>query len=68
MFLEPDQVVTLTGRRQKSAQITQLRKMGVVFFVNASGHPIIAEAAIEGRKQQAKQPQAWSPSWAVARP
>lgn len=48
MFLTKEGLVILTGRKLKSLQIEQLRKMGVPFFVNAKGHPVVARAAIEG--------------------
>lgn len=48
MFLTKEELVTLTDRKIKSLQIEQLRKMGVAFFVNATGHPVVARAVIEG--------------------
>lgn len=49
-FLTADAVVRLTGRRRKSKQIEALRTMGLPFWVNAIGEPVIAVAAVEGRK------------------
>jgi hypothetical protein len=49
-FLTADAVVRLTGRRRKSKQIEALRTMGLPFWVNAIGEPVIALAAVEGRK------------------
>lgn len=51
MFLSADNLVELTGRRLKSKQIEALRRMGLPFHVNAVGKPVVAAAAIEGRKQ-----------------
>lgn len=48
MFLTKEELATLTGRKIKSLQIEQLRKMGVPFFVNAVGQAVVARAAIEG--------------------
>ena len=63
-FLDDDALVAFTGKRQKSKQIEQLRRMGVRFFVNAAGHPVVTDAAVNG-KQPAKQGKpAWSPKWA----
>jgi hypothetical protein len=67
VFLDPEQLVKLTDRRQKSAQIAQLRKMGIPFFVNASGHPVVTESSLEGKKKEPVS-KSWSPSWAAARP
>lgn len=48
-FLRPEELVVLTGRKVKSKQIDALRRMGVAFFVNALGKPVVARSAIEGR-------------------
>lgn len=62
MFLTQDEIVILTGRPQKSRQIEQLRKMGVPFYVNAIGRPIVARAIIEGRKEKVEPPKPrWEP-------
>lgn len=53
MFLTPDELTELTGRKIKSKQIEALRRMGLPFHVNASGKPVVPAAAIEGRKQTA---------------
>ena len=47
LFLTHDEVAELTGRRRKSLQIAQLRRMCVIFRVNACGQPVIARSAIE---------------------
>ncbi len=62
MFLTTEDLIRLTGKRQKSAQIDQLRKMGLPFFVNASGHPVVAESAVQGKKPD-KPTKTWEPSW-----
>lgn len=48
LFLNQEEVAELTGRRRKSLQIAQLRRMGVIFRINACGQPVIARSAIEG--------------------
>lgn len=50
MFLTRDEVATLTGRKIKSKQIEQLRKMHVHFWVNAVNAPVVPRSAIDGRK------------------
>lgn len=57
MFLSQDEIVILTGRPQKSKQIEQLRRMGVPFYVNALGRPIVARAIIEGRRETVPKPE-----------
>jgi hypothetical protein len=62
MFLNQDELVILTGRPQKSKQIEQLRRMGVPFYVNAVGKPVVARAIIEGRREAApKREKKWEP-------
>lgn len=62
-FLEDNEVATLTGRKFKSLQVDQLRRMGVPFFVNALGRAVVARAAIEGRGAPAPAPvkAPWTP-------
>ncbi|MXS85323.1 DUF4224 domain-containing protein [Nitrosomonas sp. HPC101] len=62
IFLEPADVAELTGRRLKSAQVKQLRTMGILFYLNASGRPIVPKSAVEGRKEDAFVRQKWQPN------
>lgn len=50
-FLTTEALAVLTGRRRKSKQIEQLRTMGLPFWVNAVGEPVVTIAAVEGRKE-----------------
>lgn len=61
IFLEPSDLATLTGRKLKSDQINQLRFMGIPFFVNASGRPVVTRAAVEGRKNTEDVKPKWQP-------
>ncbi|WUR14700.1 DUF4224 domain-containing protein [[Empedobacter] haloabium] len=63
MFLTKDELATLTGRKLKSYQIEALRRMGVPFFINAIGHPIVARTAIEGGSNVSPSPpvKEWEP-------
>lgn len=54
MFLTKEEVETLTGRKFKSLQVEQLRKMVLPFWVNANGVPVVPRSAIEGRAEQPK--------------
>lgn len=61
-FLDPAELTTLTGRKFKSRQIDALRQMGIPFFVNATEHPVVTRAAIDGqRKPVAEQKKTWVP-------
>ena len=53
MFLTREQLQILTGRKMKSKQVEELRRMGLPFWVNACGHPVVSVAAIEGRRDAA---------------
>jgi hypothetical protein len=54
-FLSFQELVVLTGRKVKSKQIDALRRMGVAFFVNALGRPVVARAVVEGRSEASGQ-------------
>jgi len=62
LFLTSIEVRELTGFAYKAKQIEQLRRMGIAFFVNGCGRPIVAVATIEGSKQQAAPPPKWEPA------
>lgn len=52
-FLSKEDVAILTGAKIKSKQIAQLRKMGLPFWVNALGVPVVPLSAINGREPRA---------------
>jgi hypothetical protein len=62
VFLDKDDIVALTNRKAKGKQIDILRRMGIPFFVNSTGHPVVTRSAVEG-KPEAEQPvkRAWVP-------
>lgn len=62
IFLEPSDLATLTGRKLKSDQIDQLRYMGIPFFINAAGRPVVTRAAVEGRKEDQSVRKKWQPN------
>lgn len=62
-FLTNDEISSLTGRKIKSKQIEALRKIGIAFFVNATGHPVVLRSAIEGKSNIAQKPEkGWKPN------
>lgn len=61
LFLDDDELKTLTGRKTKSKQIEWLRASGVPFRVNATGHPVVTRVAVEGRQEPVQQPRGWTP-------
>lgn len=66
MFLSDSDLRDLTGYVRRAKQVAQLRKMGIPFFVNAAGRPIVARATIEGRNEPAAKEKTWEPAWAAA--
>jgi len=66
MFLTDEEVADLTGYRQPSKQVAQLRQQGIPFHTNAAGHPKVARAILEGKHAQpvVAPAKSWSPSWA----
>lgn len=69
MFLDADEMADLTGYKQASKQIAQLKLQKIPFHINAAGHPKVARAILEGQRAAADKlkPATWSPSWAANR-
>ncbi|HTR24396.1 MAG TPA: DUF4224 domain-containing protein [Terriglobales bacterium] len=61
MFLSADELAFLTGRHRKTKQIQQLQVMGIPFYENASGHPIVARVVLAGDRSEPYQPR-WIPA------
>ena len=63
MFLTPEELRTLTGRALKAHQAAALRRMGIPFFINAAGKPVVTRAAVEGGgKPTTPEQTAWAPA------
>ncbi len=62
MFLSADEIATLTGRKVKSKQIEALRAMGLPYRVNATGHPVVTSASVEGQKNAPAEVKKWVPN------
>jgi len=60
MFLSSQDITELTGRKTKSRQIEALLRMGLPFWVNAIGKPVVTLTALEGRREQ-PQEKPWTP-------
>lgn len=61
IFLEREEIAVLTGRKSKRHQADALRRMGIAFFVNATGHPIVTRAAVEGKPEIPRPKRTWVP-------
>lgn len=62
MFLSTQELVELTGRKVKAKQIEALRGMGIAFFVNALGKPVVTRTAVEGKSVVSRE-RATQPTW-----
>lgn len=47
MFLTPDELQSLTGRKHADAQAASLHRMGLRFILDADGRPKVAKSAVE---------------------
>jgi hypothetical protein len=61
MFLNKEDVARLTGTRHRNKQIGWLRNSGIRFWVNVTGTPVVARAAIEGTPTKIDEPV--QPQW-----
>jgi hypothetical protein len=48
-FLNAEEIRQLTGRCHRAPQMAVLKENGIPFFVNATGWPVVARSAIEGK-------------------
>jgi hypothetical protein len=63
MFLTEEEIATLTGKKMKSRQVEQLRRMGIAFYVNGGGRPVVCRSAVEGGKPASEVKKArWQPN------
>ena len=62
IFLDQSDVAILTGKKLKSQQVDVLRRMGILFYVNASGRPVVPRSSIEGKEISDKPTPSWEPS------
>lgn len=61
MFLTDDEIGTLTGRKVRKLQVEQLRAMGIPFYVNAVGRPVVVRSILEGKKERDQPKEKWQP-------
>lgn len=64
-FLTDEEVARLTARKIKVKQIEVLRRMGIPFFINACGRPVVTRAAIHGLDGKSVHAPAWMPRTAT---
>lgn len=61
LFLDDAELARLTGRKLKSHQIAWLRKEGLAFRVNATGHPVVLRSTVDQHAPVVTGPQSWKP-------
>lgn len=61
LFLDDAELVKLTGRKLKSHQIAWLRREGLAFRVNATGHPVVLRSTVDQRAPVQAVQQGWKP-------
>lgn len=59
-FLTDEEVRRLTARKLKTKQIESLRRMGIPFFVNAIGRPVVTRVAVIGGNFKSQE---FAPAW-----
>jgi len=62
LFIKPEEIRVLTGFAQKGKQIEQLRRMGIPFFVNAAGRPVVSNHNFQAQPTQRQQEKVWKPA------
>lgn len=65
LFLDQDELRTLSGRCNKAQQIEALRQMGVPFYVNATGRPIVVRCLLQGQTVPTEKLTKWTPRLVV---
>jgi hypothetical protein len=71
MFLSPDEIIELTGRHRRDAQVTQLNKMGIIYKVRADGAVVVLTAHVNkefgGNVASVKKFDHTEPNWGAVR-
>lgn len=62
IFLDPADVAILTGKKTKAGQIAQLRHLGLVFYVNAGGKPVVPKSSVETNSPSHAIEKPWTPN------
>lgn len=62
LWLDPDDVCTLTARKRWSAQCGALSAMGIPFLRNAAGRPLVEKGAVS-ISQSAPRKRTTEPNW-----
>lgn len=71
MFLTPDELIEMTGRKQMRAQAIALTHLDIIHKIRADGKPLVLRAHVEqllgaGVAPRAKAEPDFEPNWAAA--
>jgi hypothetical protein len=68
MFLSPDEMVVLTGRRQRTAQARVLYAMGIRYVLRPDGVVVVSREHVETvmRGQSSANSNTFEPNWQAA--
>jgi hypothetical protein len=62
IFLSQNDLELMTGKKRKSCQIESLRGMGIAFYVNASGRPVVPVSSVNTKDLNQPQKEEWKPA------
>ncbi|QSI78179.1 DUF4224 domain-containing protein [Niveibacterium microcysteis] len=65
IFLTPDELIQLTGRKLHGKQLAALRSMRIPFLVNALGRPVVSRSIFLASQATIGSPTK-TPSWSPA--
>lgn len=60
LWLDNDEVIELTGYRQRSKQYTELARQGREFTIRADGFPLVIRSQFETQATKRKREPDWS--------
>ena len=63
IFLTPEELQELTGRKRASAQIRWLKERGYPVEESAAGRPVVLRAEVERRLSSGEPARSSSPRW-----
>ena len=62
IFLSQNDLELLTGKKRKSCQIESLRGMGIAFYVNAAGRPVVPVSSVNTKEPNKPEKEEWRPA------
>lgn len=60
LWLDSDEVIELTGFRQRAKQYTELARQGREFTIRADGFPLVIRSQFEAKATKRKREPDWS--------